>query len=69
MSPPDQQKCVKSDCDWQTPLNCPTWDQVKYFMDLHVKAEHAQPRTTANAGNKAPKLPRPTLSENIRVAK
>ena len=34
-------------------------------MDLHVQAEHAQPRTAANAGNKAPKLPRPTLSEDI----
>ena len=65
MTPPAQQKCVKTDCDWQTPLNCPTWDQVKHFMDLHVQAEHAQPRTTANAGNKAPKLPRPTLSEDI----
>ena len=41
MSPPAQQKCVKRDCDWQTPLNCPTWDQIKHFMDLHVQAEHA----------------------------
>ena len=65
MTPPPQQKCVKRDCDWQTPLNCPTWDQVKHFMDLHVQAEHAQPRTTANVGNKAPKLPSPTLAENI----
>ena len=65
MTPPAQQKCVKRDCDWQTPLNCPTWDQVKHFMDLHVQAEHAQPRAAANAGNKAPKLPRPTLSEDI----
>ena len=65
MTPPPQQKCVKRDCEWQTPLNCPTWDQVKHFMDLHVQAEHPQPRTTANAGNKAPKLPRPTLAEEI----
>ena len=34
-------------------------------MDLHVQAEHAQPRITAKEGNKAPKLPRPTLSEEI----
>ena len=65
MTPPAQQKCVAGDCDWQTPLNCPTWDQVKHFMEMHVQAAHAQPRATANAGNKAPKLPRPTLAEEI----
>ena len=34
-------------------------------MEMHVQTAHAQPRVTANAGNKAPKLPRPTLAEEI----
>ena len=63
MAPPPQQKCSHADCDFETPVGCPTWDLVSTFLIQHTQAVHASPTTVATQSTpRLEKLPRPTFT-------
>ena len=62
MAPPNPLSCSNPDCDFTTPIGCPTWDLMvtllsQHTQSVHGSTQHSQP----GLGNKLEKLPRPTF--------
>ena len=70
MAPPEPLVCGAEGCQYRTPDNCPTWDNMIKVMELHVRQVHPGPGQQVSGGgsSKQEKLPRPTLETGISDA-
>ena len=73
MAPPEPLVCAAEGCQYSTPPNIPTWDQLIKVMELHVRQAHPGPGQQGpvvggNTGSKQEKLPRPSLEAGISDA-
>ena len=66
--------CTVQDCEYTTPVGCPTWELMTKQLEVHSLAVHpppggvgGQPRVTHNA--KLESLPRPTFSLGMTESK
>ena len=72
MPNPEPLVCGVEGCQYSTPSNCPTWDNMIKLMELHVRQAHPAPGPgqpgPAGGGSKQERLPRPTLEAGISDA-
>ena len=73
MAPPTPIGCTAPDCDWKTPTNCPNWEQMVRFLELHLVSAHNMQVNAPQAPAAAPtskleKLPRPTFNLDMTEA-
>ena len=63
MPPPTPLECSSADCDFNTPVGCPSWELMAGILQTHSQTVHGgggpQQGTTSS---KLEKLPRPTFT-------
>ena len=61
MAPPQPMQCSSGSCEYETPVNIPTYELVIKALELHVQSVHT--RNNASHGqSKVEKPKRPTVS-------
>ena len=68
MAPPPQQKCSQTDCQFETPAGCPTWELLSTFLVQHTQAVHAAAPANSPSVPRLEKLPRPTFTLDMSQA-
>ena len=69
MPPPPPMECEVEGCDFKTPENLATNDQVLQRLSLHFNMKHGGNNTPAQVPRSKPdKLKRPSVSEGITEA-
>ena len=68
MAPPPQQKCSQTDCQFETPAGCPTWELLSTFLVQHTQAVHAATPANNPSAPRLEKLPRPTFTLDMSQA-
>ena len=71
MAPPAPLQCQAPDCDYETPPNTPTWDQMMMLMTQHIQLQHPAPvqqQHACHTGSRLEKLPRPVFTLNMSEA-
>ena len=71
MAPPTPLTCPAPDCQYQTPANTPTWDNMLTLLNMYLQMVHPNtnaPAPAAAASVRLDRLPRPTFSLNMSEA-
>ena len=65
MPPPTPLQCSSTECDYETPAGCPTWELMVTLLTQHSQTVHGGGHSTAPQNSKLEKLPRPTFTLNM----
>ena len=65
MPPPTPLECSSTDCDFKTPVGCPSWELMVNLLNQHTQSVHGGGQAPAPQTSKLEKLPRPTFTLNM----
>ena len=68
MPPPAPLECSSPDCDFKTPVGCPSWELMVNLLNQHTQTVHGGGQAPAPQTSKLEKLPRPTFTLNMTEA-
>ena len=61
MAPPQPMQCSNDSCEYETPVNIPTYELVLKALELHVQSVHTR-NNASQSQSKVEKPKRPTVS-------
>ena len=65
MPPPAPLECSSTDCEFKTPVGCPSWELMVNLLNQHTQTVHGGGQAPAPQTSKLEKLPRPTFTLNM----